>query len=90
MREFVSTVTSKGQVTIPAAIRRHIGIDGQHKIAFVLEDDGQVTVRTAVHTLRSIRGAVAPITGRRTIDFDDQIADAIEEEAARIVAELSE
>jgi antitoxin PrlF len=89
MREIVSAVTRKGQVTIPAAVRKHIGIGVPDKIAFVLEDDGQVVIRPAVHTLRSVRGVVPPLRGRSTTDFEDQIVDAMEEEAARIVAEVS-
>ncbi len=35
----VSTITSKGQVTIPAVIRRALGLKPHDKVAFHLEDD---------------------------------------------------
>lgn len=42
-----ATVTSKGQVTIPAEIRRALGLKGQGgPVTFMLED-GVVTVRSA-------------------------------------------
>lgn len=57
MREIVSTITSKGQVTIPAVVRRHLGVDTNDKIAFVIEDDGRVSVSVPAYpTIESLRG----------------------------------
>jgi antitoxin PrlF len=39
MNEQLTIVTRKGQVTIPADIRRALGIKEGDKVAFVLEDD---------------------------------------------------
>ena len=39
MHEQLTVVTRKGQVTIPADIRRALGIKEGDKVAFVLEDD---------------------------------------------------
>jgi AbrB family looped-hinge helix DNA binding protein len=89
MREFVSSVTSKGQVTIPIAIRKHLGVSTPDKIAFVLDDEGRVAIRPARLTWESVRGIVPPLPGRTTIDFDDQIEEAMEEEANRIVSRMS-
>lgn len=50
MQEIVSTITSKGQVTIPAAVRRHLGVGTNDKITFVIEDTGEV--RSSVPTTR--------------------------------------
>jgi AbrB family looped-hinge helix DNA binding protein len=90
MRQFVSSVTSKGQVTIPVAVRKHLGVGTPDKIAFVLEDDGHVVLQPAKLTLRELRGIVPAIPGRISSDFDDQIEEAMEEEAARIVDEMRE
>lgn len=88
MREFVSSVTSKGQVTIPSAIRRHLGVGTPDKIAFVLDDDGQVALRPARLTLQALRSVVPPIPGHSAADFEDQIEEALEEEAQRIRREV--
>ncbi len=40
MKEIVSTITSKGQVTIPAEVRRHLGLKTRDKISFVIEEEG--------------------------------------------------
>ena len=88
MRQFVSNVTSKGQVTIPAAIRKHLGVGTPDKITFVVEDDGHVALQPAKFTIRDLKGIVPAIPGRTTSDFEDQIEDAMEDEAARIVGKL--
>jgi len=54
MRELISTVTAKGQITIPVEIRRLLKFKSHDKIAFILEGDhvrltrkGSVVDRTA-------------------------------------------
>ncbi len=41
---YTTTVTSKGQVTIPAAIRRNLGIKAGESVRFKLVDRNQVVV----------------------------------------------
>ncbi|MGH2561118.1 MAG: type II toxin-antitoxin system PrlF family antitoxin, partial [Thermomicrobiales bacterium] len=53
MREIVSTITSKGQVTIPVEVRRHLGVGTTDKVTFVIEDDGKVELRQARYTVAS-------------------------------------
>ena len=90
MRQFVSSVTSKGQVTIPAAVRKHLGVGTPDKITFVVEDDGHVALQPSRFTLRELQGIVPAIPGRSTTDFEDQIEEAMEEEAARVVEKWRE
>lgn len=90
MRQYVSSVTRKGQVTIPAAIRNHLGVGTPDKITFVLKDDGDVALTAAALTVRDLKGIVPALPGRITDDFEDQIEEAMDEEAARIVAEMQE
>ena len=54
MKELQSTMTAKGQVTIPVEIRRLLKMNQHDKIAFILEGDqvrltrkGSVVARTA-------------------------------------------
>jgi antitoxin PrlF len=44
MKEHVATVTGKGQVTISAKIRSHLGVSERDKLAFVIDDEGRVHV----------------------------------------------
>ncbi len=49
MRELSSTITSKGQVTIPKAIRERIGVGPHDKVSWVIEGDSvKVTRRESV------------------------------------------
>ncbi len=53
-----STLTSKGQTTIPKAVRRHLGLKPGDKIRFLVEDDGRVVVLPATLHLRDLRGSL--------------------------------
>jgi AbrB family looped-hinge helix DNA binding protein len=61
-QEVLSTVTSKGQVTIPARVRKWLGVKAGERIAFILEPGG--TVRVAVpqyRTVADLRGAAGSL-----------------------------
>lgn len=58
MKEIVSTVTSKGQVTIPVEVREYLGIKTNDKVAFVIEQDGVVRLRVPQYSsVAALRGA---------------------------------
>ena len=62
MKEVLSTVTSKGQVTIPIEVRRELQIEPGDKLAFVIHDPGKVEVRQALYpTIASLRGAAGSL-----------------------------
>jgi antitoxin PrlF len=57
MKEIPATITSKGQVTIPVEVRRHLGLKERDRIAFVIEPDGPVTLKVPTFpTIESLRG----------------------------------
>ena len=61
-REIVSTVTSKGQVTIPAEVRKHLGIKTGDKIAFIVEEAGVVRLSIPHYPdIASLRGAAGSL-----------------------------
>lgn len=45
MKEILMTVTSKGQVTLPAEVRRHLKIKKGQQIALLLEPEGTVRLK---------------------------------------------
>ena len=81
MKEFVSTISSKGQVTIPADVRRQLGVGSSDKVAFVMTDEGRVELRPARFTLESVLGSLAALPNE-TPDLDAEIEAAVEEGAA--------
>jgi antitoxin PrlF len=83
MIELVSTVTTKGQVTIPVELRRLLGVAPRDKVAFLVED-GQVRLsrRTSVveRTAGALRASVPPVTAERLREEAEQaIADDVVE-----------
>ena len=61
-KEIVSTITSKGQVTIPAEVRRHLALKTGDRIAFVLESDGTVRlIAPRYPSVASLRGAAGSL-----------------------------
>jgi len=47
--EIIATVSSKGRITIPAAVRRHLGVAPGTRIAFDIRDEGAVSMRRAAY-----------------------------------------
>jgi len=67
-----NTVTSKGQVTIPKAVRDRLGIRAGSAVAFELSDSGEVVLRPVIRR-SGPRPAPAPksrfarLRGRATV-----------------------
>jgi len=59
--ELVSTLTQKGQVTIPVQIRRLLGLTSRAKVAFLQKKDG-VHIAAPRYTLNTIKGAVPALS----------------------------
>ena len=75
MREIVATITSKGRITLPAAIRRHLGVQIRDKVALLIEDDGSVRVPLLVYpTIESLRGAAGSLASPLSWDEVIEIA----------------
>jgi antitoxin PrlF len=76
-----STITSKGQVTIPADVRRYLGVDKNDKIAFEITPKGEVLL-TRYPTLAELKGSLGKLPNSlswkeiREIAHDD-LAEAI-------------
>lgn len=71
MKELLTVVTRKGQITIPAEIRRSLGILEGDKVALSLSDEGkpQVILRPVRSVAELTFGAVTP--RKRPEDFKE-------------------
>lgn len=78
----ISTITTKGQVTIPVSIRKKYGLCANDRVDFVIEGDKIVLI--PVKTLRDFRGSV---TG--TGDPAKERQAAKEAVSLRIIEEMS-
>ncbi len=69
----ISTLTKKGQTTIPAKVRNHLKLRSGDKIEFVIERDGKVVLIPKNVDVRQLRGMLAPFVRRRlTIEQMDE------------------
>lgn len=82
-QQYIMPVTSKGQVTIPLAVRKLLGLKKNAKVAFKIEGN-VVKVEPAEATLQAAYGAVEPIT--RPENFERIAEIAHEEQALRAVS----
>lgn len=63
-----STLTSKGQITIPKAVRSHLALETGDRIAFLIRDDGAVEIRPQTVDLRSLFGVIKPTVRGVTVE----------------------
>ncbi len=64
-----ATLTSKGQITIPAEVRRALGLHAGSRVAFV-------PARSGGYELRPVKGSVSELAGcvpapKRPVTLDD-------------------
>ncbi len=74
---FESTVTSKGQVTIPVEFRRRLGLQPREKVVFEFEGDA-IKIKRGVSKILAGYGAVRsdlkPMTRE---DFEEEVASEV-------------
>jgi len=80
MDEMTTTITTKGQVTIPAPLRRRFGIKPKDRVAFRVKN-GEIVVSRVEATVEDAYGAVRPL--RRPEDFERIIREAKEDRAEK-------
>lgn len=83
MRELLSKVSSKGQVTIPIEVRRLLGVQPEDKVAFVVEEGNVQLKRTGSvvdRTAGALKSHEPPLSAK-------QLREAAEEAIAQDVVE---
>ncbi len=59
-----ATLTSKGQITIPADIRRSLDIHPKDRVTFTPMPDGTVVMRAKTKSILDMRGMLGPSSGQ--------------------------
>jgi AbrB family looped-hinge helix DNA binding protein len=63
-----ATITSKGQVTLPKAVRTKLGLEAGHRVEFI-ETDAGFLVKPATRDIRSLKGTLSK--PRRAVRIED-------------------
>lgn len=79
----VTTLTSKGQVTIPKEIRDELGLKPFDKIEFI-SDNGQARLRKAYPSVEDLMGCLPPLG----MDVEEAIRLAKEERAVALFEKM--
>ena len=79
MKELVSSITQRGQVTLPAEVRRLLGLKPYDRVAFEIKAN-EVKLIPVPYTLESAYGSVPP--RRRPEDFK-KLTHSVKEERAK-------
>ena len=84
MREITKTTTQKNQVTIPVEVRRLLGLKPRDKVAFTIDDEGEVRLAAVPFSLESAYGSVKPSNNPEDFGaISRKVKDAKAEETAR-------
>ena len=60
-----TVLTSKGQVTVPANVRRRLGLEPGHRLTFTVLADGTTVMRAKTRSIGDLAGSIEPGTDRR-------------------------
>ena len=65
-----STLTAKGQTTIPKEIREHLKLQPGHRIEYVVDEVGRVVLRPATYDIRDLHG-ILERPGQPTVTVEE-------------------
>jgi AbrB family looped-hinge helix DNA binding protein len=65
-----STVTAKGQTTIPKEIREYLKLKPGNRIDYVVDDEGKVVMKPATYDIRDLHG-VLQRPGRKALTVEE-------------------
>jgi antitoxin PrlF len=68
-----ATVTSKGQITIPAEVRKAMSLAPGERVVFSRLDDGTTVMRAKTRSIRDLKGLLKPARSksRGKVSIDD-------------------
>jgi AbrB family looped-hinge helix DNA binding protein len=66
----VSTVTSKGQITIPKSIRERLQLHPGDRVDFIVEKEGKVVLEPATMDVQELEGLLHK-SGRKKVTIKD-------------------
>jgi AbrB family looped-hinge helix DNA binding protein len=78
-----STLTSKGQLTVPKSIREYLKIDTGDKIEFIIDETGHVIMNPKTLSVDDIFGMVVRKKGVSIEDMNNAILDIMQKKGKK-------
>lgn len=80
-----ATITSKGQITLPKAVREQLHVDQGDRVEFVIDGRGAVWLRPMRGSARRLTEIIARVADAKSLEqLDVDLADALAEDDRRI------
>lgn len=71
MNAFISTVTQKGQVTIPKSVRDNLHLVTGDRVEFVLNDRGEVVIKPVTRKVVEVAGLLSKYKKSRPVSIEE-------------------
>ncbi len=66
-----ATMTSKGQITIPADIRSALGLAAGERVVFTQLGDGATVIRAKTRSITQVKGLLKSAKGKLRVTVDE-------------------
>jgi AbrB family looped-hinge helix DNA binding protein len=76
MTDHSATLTSKGQITLPAKLRKELGLRPGDRVTFVESEKNEYRIVPRLHSFKDLRGVVKADKRIKASDIDHWIAEA--------------
>ena len=86
MKTITTTITQRGQVTIPSYVRKILQVNPRDKVSFHIEDNKSVRITPVRFGLEDVFGSIRPM--KKPEDFKKLSRDVKEEHVHKIMREL--
>lgn len=78
----LAKITSKGQITLPAAVRRTLGVKDGDKVAFVEQGGNIVIVNASLEALARAQKAFAGVADELGVESEEDVVRMVKEARA--------
>ena len=75
----LAKITSKGQITIPAAIRKKLGVKDGDKVLFVQEGDKIIMMNASLNALLKAQNAFQGVADEIGVQNEQDVVDMVKE-----------
>jgi AbrB family looped-hinge helix DNA binding protein len=73
----LAKVTSQGQITIPAGIRKYLNLKGGDKVVLIQENGRVVMANSTMLALREVQEAFSGIAENMGLDSEDDVVNLV-------------